>query len=329
MNRTERSGAGLTETVLGDVRYALRGLRRSPGFAITAILTLALGIGTTSAVFSAVNAVLLAPLPYPDPDRLVRIFQQNSPTNRWTISNADWQAVREQQHTFESVALLRGGGAALSVNGQAEWTPVGWVTSGFFSTLGVQYARGRGFHPGDDRPGTAPTVVVSEELAARVTGSADPIGRTILLDGTSYTIVGTLVGGTALHGGVRAEVWPVLQLPTPTRRGPFGFIGIGRLKPGTTIDAATRDLAAISERIYPLWAAGFQDRTARLTPYSLRDVIVGSASKSLALLLAAVALVLVIPIANVANPTLVRSTARAREMAVRAALGAPRVRVAR
>ena len=327
MGQAER--AGTLETVLADVRYALRGLRRSPGFALTAILTLALGIGTTSAVLGAVNAVLLSPLPYPESERLVRVFQQNSPTNRWTISNADWQGIKEQQRTFSSVALVRSGGAALSTQGQAEWVRLGWATSGFFPTLGVTLARGRGFQEGDDTPGRQPGVVVSEDFWVRHFGTDDPIGRAILLDGTSYTVVGTLSGGMQQHAGVRAEVWPILQLPTPTRRGPFGYAAIGRLKPGVTIEAATRDLAAISERIYPLWASGFKDRTARLTPYSLRDVIVGDASKSLGILLAAVALVLVIAIANVANLVLVRSTSRAREMAVRTALGAPRMRIAR
>ncbi len=317
------------EAVAADARYALRGLRRSPGFALTAILTLALGIGSTSAVFSAVNAVLLAPLPYPQSERLVRIFQQNSPTNRWTISNADWQAIKEQQRTFESVALLRPGGAALSINGQAEWVRAGWVTSGFFRTLGVKLARGRGFQEGDDTRGQPPGVVVSEDFWERHFGRGDPIGRTLVLDQLSYAVVGVLPGGMQQHAGMRAEVWPILQLPTPTRRGPFGFVGIGRLRSGVTHDAAARDLADISERIFPLWVAGFQDRTARLTPYSLRDVVVGDASKSLTVLLGAVALVLVIAVANVANLVLVRSMPRTRELAVRTALGAPRARIAR
>ncbi|MEJ7809546.1 MAG: ABC transporter permease [Gemmatimonadaceae bacterium] len=317
------------EDVAADVRYALRGLRRRPGFALTAILTLALGIGTTSAVFSAVNAVLLSPLPYPEPERLVRIFEQNSPTNRWSLSNADWQGIKEGQRAFESVALLRPGGAALSTNGQAEWVRVGWVTSGFFRTLGVTLTRGRGFEEGDDAPGKPPGVVVSEDFWTRNVGRGDPIGRTLVLDQVSYTVVGVLPGGMQQHAGMRAEVWPILQLPTPTRRGPFGFVGIGRLKKGFTLDAATRDLAGVSERIFPLWAAGFQDRTARLTPYSLREIVVGDASKSLKVLFGAVALVLIIAIANVANLVLVRSMGRMRELAVRTALGAARTRIAR
>ena len=155
-------GGGAVDDLAADVRYALRGLRRSPGFALTAILTLGLGIGATSAVFGAVRAVVLAPLPYPEPERLVRIFQQNSPTNRWTISNADWQGIREQQRSFASVALLQRGGAALSTPAGAEWVPAGRVTAAFFRTLGVRGARGQGFREGDDAPGAPPVVVVSE-----------------------------------------------------------------------------------------------------------------------------------------------------------------------
>ncbi|HEX3160420.1 MAG TPA: ABC transporter permease [Gemmatimonadaceae bacterium] len=326
--RDARIGRALEELV-ADVRYALRGLRRSPGFALTAILTLALGIGATSAVFSAISAVLLAPLPYPTPERLVRIYEQNSPTNRWTISNADWQAIKEQQRSFESVALLEPGGAALSTGGQAEWVRVGRVTSGFFRTLGVQLVRGGGFQDGDDVLGAPPRVIVSQDFWERYFGVGDPIGRTLMLDRVSYTVVGVLPRGVSEYAGMEAGVWPILQLPTPSRRGPFGFVGIGRLRDGVTLDAAARDLAGISERIFPLWASGFQDRTARLTPYSLHEVIVGDASRPLTVLAIAVGLVLLIAIANVANLMLVRATGRRREIAVRSALGARRSRLAR
>lgn len=312
-----------------DARFAARALRRSPGFTAVSVLTLGLGIGATSAVFSAVDAVLLAPLPYPEPERLVRIFQQNSPTNRWTISNADWRAIEEQQRSFDAAALLRPGGAAMSTSQGAEWVEVGRATAGIFRTVGVEPARGRGFREGEDRPGAPPVVVLREGFWERHFGSGDPVGRTLVLDGVSHTVVGVLPRDVEHLAGLRAEVWPILQLPAPTRRGPFGFQGIARLREGVTLEAAARDLAGISERIYPLWAAGFSDRTARLTPYPLHEVIVGNARRSLTVLVLAVGLVLLIAIANVANLVLVRASGRRQEMAVRAALGARRSRLAR
>jgi hypothetical protein len=189
--RPRRWGAEMA----ADVRYALRGLRRSPGFTATAVLTLALGIGASSAVFSAVNTVLLAPLPYPQPERLVRIYHQNSAFERGTLSAADWQGIREQQRSFESVALFRTGGAALATREGAEWVRVGWGTAGLFRTLGVRMARGGGFREGDDRPGAPLKVVVGDEFAKRHFGGADPVGRPLVLDRVSYTVAGVLPAG--------------------------------------------------------------------------------------------------------------------------------------
>ncbi|MBF5042254.1 FtsX-like permease family protein [Aggregicoccus sp. 17bor-14] len=313
-----------------DARYALRGLRHSPGFALAAVLTLALGIGASTAVFSAAHAVLLAPLPYPAPERLVRIFQQSSPTNRWTVSNADWQALRDQRPpSLASVALLQAGGAALSTPSGAQWVRVARVTAGFFTTLGVPMARGPGLREGDDRPGAPPLVVVSEAFAAQHLGGGDALGRTLVLDRVPHTVVGVLPGGAQRHAGVLADLWPVLQLSAPERRGPFGFVAIARLREGATLDAAARELDVLSRRLFPLWASSFRDANARLTPYRLHDVLTADASRPLGVLAGAVGLVLLIAVANVANLVLVRAAGRERELAVRAALGAGRGRLAR
>jgi putative ABC transport system permease protein len=326
----DASGVRPLHDLAADVRFTLRGLRRNPGFTATAILVLALAIGAATAVFGVVRTVLLSDLPYPHADRLVRVYQQNSPTNRWTLSVVDVQAIREQQLSFDAFGAARVGVAGLAGGGVPEQVPVVWVTSGLFSALGTRPAAGRLIEVGDERPDALPVVVVSARLAAeRLGGVRAAVGRTLSLDGVSHTVIGVLPSELDELAGMRAAAWPVLKTTTPTRRGPFGLRGIGRLKPEVALDGATRDLAGISERLYPLWRAGFRDSVARLTPYPLRDTIVGGATQQLRLFAGAVLLVLVGALANVATLLLVRVSSRGHELAVRATLGASRLRVAR
>jgi predicted permease len=323
-------GVRWIEELTRDFRYAIRGLLRAPVFSISAVLVLALGIGASTAVFSAVDAVLLSRLPYPQDDQLVRIYNQSGPTNRWTLSTVDLRALEEQSRTLSAVGALRGQRVAVSYGRAAERLPTGFVTSGFLDALGVGPVRGRSLEARDDAVGAPPVAVVGHRFATEALGGdASAVGRSITIDGVAHTVVGVLPAGVNDLAGVHAQIWASLQLEPPTRRGPFGLYVIGRLADGATLDAAQRELVGISRRVFPLWSAGFQDSTAHLTPVSLRGDILGDAGHTLGLLVAAVALVLLIGVANVAGLMLVRATGRSREIVLRTVLGATRGRLVR
>jgi predicted permease len=317
------------EELGADVRYAVRGLRRNPGFTATAVLVLGLGLGATTAVFSVMHAVVLADLPYPDPDRLVIVVEKNSPTNAWNISTADATAIREQQRSFEAWGEVSRSEAALSGTGSPERIAVVRASAGYFKAVGVPVARGRLIEPRDEAQDAPPVVIVTNALAERLLGGADKaLGRAITLDGISHAVVGILPPGRDELGGARAPVWPALKLRAPVRRGPFWLRGFGRLKQGVTMEMATADLAAISRRILPLWP-DFPDSLAKLTPIPLRERFVGQARGQVGIFAGAVLLVLLLAITNVATLVLVRASAREPEVAVRVMLGAGRGRIAR
>ncbi len=327
--RGVRMGA-FVETLWKDFHYAWRRLAKNPGFAFVAILTLALGIGAGAAMFGIVNGVLLKPLPYPDSERLVRIYQSNSPSNRWSLSVVDFRAIVERGRTFESVAAWGISESVVSGGARPEWVLAGKASAGFFKTLGVHAAEGRTFREGEDRPGAEPVVVLSHAFKTRYFGEGvEAVGRTLTLDGASHTVVGVLPAGLRELVGLRADVWPILRLEEPTRRGPFFIRGLGRLRPGVSLEECRADLASVSEQIYPIWASSFQDSKARLTPLSLRETLVGEIRTSLLLAFAAAGLVLLIAVVNVVNLVLARAAGRQREIALRSALGAGKARLAR
>ena len=321
-------GVRWIDDLLRDARYAARALARTPGFTAAAALVLAIGIGATTAIFSAVDAVLVARLPYPHDEQLVRIVEQNAPANRWNTSTADFLGIMESQRSFSAVGAVRRGDVTVRGSGEPIRAAAAAASAGFFRALGVNAAAGRLIAPGDEVRGSARVVVLSHGMAGRLLGRAAP-GGSVSIDGFSYEVVGILPPGVDELGGVRSGIWPALQLETPTRRGPFRLWTFARLRDGVTVDAARRDLAAVSARLLARWNSDFHDDAARLTPYPLREFILRDAPRTLAIFGAAVALVLLVAIANVASLMLARVTGRARELTLRAVLGASRGRIAR
>jgi predicted permease len=311
-----------------DTDFALRVMRRSPGFSLTAVLTLALGIGATTATFSLVNAVLLRPLPYPDADRLVMVRNTAQTTGEfWPVSYADYQDWKRGSHVFEDMGTFRpqlfnltGAGDAVRLQGLR-------ASAGFLPLLGVRPALGRGLLPSDEAsPGDAAVVLSHGVWLRQYGGARDVLGRVLRLDGRSATIVGVLPPDFAFP--IPADVVVSLDLgPEVIERGNHAFHVLAHVKPGVTLDAAERDVAPIVERLaaaYPIENRGWGVRVV-----DFHEALLETAKPAMLLLLVSVSFVLLIVCANVGNLLLARASVRAGEIGVRLALGACRLRILR
>ena len=334
---------------MNNLRYAVRLLLKSPGFALVAILTLALGIGVNSAIFSVVDAVMLQPLPYPEPDRLVSLWEENvgqGPNNsntsgqnlgggghaRMTVAAANLMDYRAQQKSFVSLAGFAVNGMNLTESGPPDRITGEQVTANYFATLGVFPAQGRAFLPEEDRPGANHVAIVSDELwHSRFGGDPHFLGSTITLDNQKYTVVGIMPAGFQSPSQFNSTAQMMFYVPAAypadmlAHHADHEINVLGRLKPGVTIESARAELDAISAGL----AQRYPDdcKNVKTGSDTLSRDISGRVRTSLFILLGAVGFILLVACANMANLLLVRAIGRQREIAIRFALGASRGRV--
>jgi macrolide transport system ATP-binding/permease protein len=327
----ERSTLPLVESLLSDLRFAIRQLGRNRGFAVVAIVVLALGIGVSVAIFGFVDAALLEPLPYANPGRLMSVNESSVETPRWPLSYpeyVDWQRLNK---SFSSLDVYSGTGYLLRSPSGAEPVQAERVSGGFFRTLGVRPMLGRDFYADENRPGGPDVLLLSYGAwLHRFDARSDVVGRAVDLDGRAFTIIGVLPRSFSFAPGGNAEFWVPLNRFTEHEkmRGFYNFWGIGRLRDGVAVQTALAEMTAIAAQLQRQYGkSGRHELSASVIP--LTEVLVGDVRPILLTLLGGAGLLLLIACVNVASLVLVRSESRRREIAVRGALGATPLRLVR
>ena len=318
------------ETVWQDLHFALRQLRRSLGFTLTAILMLALGIGASVAIFAFVDAALIKPLPYKDPTRLVDVNERAKMFPRSNLSYQDYVDWKKMNKVFSALEVYTGAGYLMNTPSGVEPVMGARVTAGFFRVLGVTPALGRDFYDGEDQPGAADTVIVTYATwQTRFGGRKDILGQTVRLDGKPKTIIGVLPASFQFAPRGKAEFWATVHTLTSCekRRSCHNLYGVARLKDGVTVQMALADMTSIAKQLEVQYPGSNRGQGASVMP--LYEEIVGDIRPILLVLLGGAGLLLLIACVNVSSLLLVRSEARKREIAVRGALGASPARLAR